>query len=129
MSQKETPSRIEKPLSPREQEVLVGIAKGFTRRQIAQRLGISEGTVRIYTGKLFNKFSVHSGLEAALHGLSHAHIQLEDVVDKSKTELVVFLSPGEKKLLEIMVSDSGKKVKRLISLSYEVFVKELYEQL
>lgn len=42
-------------LSPREREVVELIASGCTNVQIAQRLGISEATVKDYVGRVLRK--------------------------------------------------------------------------
>jgi DNA-binding NarL/FixJ family response regulator len=53
-------------LSPREEEVLQALSKGFTYKQIASDLGISLGTVRTYIQRIYEKLHVHSHAEAVV---------------------------------------------------------------
>lgn len=51
-------------LSPREQEVLEFIARGFSYAEIARQQGITVHTVQTYIKKLYGKLAVHSRSEA-----------------------------------------------------------------
>jgi DNA-binding NarL/FixJ family response regulator len=53
-------------LSPREQQVTAFTCLGYTNRQMAYRLGISESTVKSYLQNTLNKFGVHSKIELRL---------------------------------------------------------------
>lgn len=53
-------------LSEREREVLEGIARGERNREIAERLGLSEKTVKHYVTNVLVKLQVRSRVEAAL---------------------------------------------------------------
>ena len=57
------------PLTPREQEVLAGVAQGWTNKQIAARLGISDRTVQFHLGNVLGKLGVASRTEAAVLAL------------------------------------------------------------
>ena len=57
------------PLTPREQEVLAGVAAGLTNKQIAARLGISDRTVQFHLGNVLGKLGVASRTEAAVLAL------------------------------------------------------------
>ena len=48
------------PLSPREREVLLLIAEGFTGREIAERLGLKPKTVENHRGRLMEKLHIHT---------------------------------------------------------------------
>jgi LuxR family transcriptional regulator, maltose regulon positive regulatory protein len=52
------------PLSPRETQVLALIAQGYSTPQVAAQLGLSPGTVNIYTGRLYTKIDVCSRVGA-----------------------------------------------------------------
>ena len=64
-------SQIRKPasklneLSPREQEVLALLAKGYLYKEISDRLGISFHTLRNHQRAIYEKLHVHSRTEAA----------------------------------------------------------------
>jgi len=51
-------------LSPREQEVLALIARGFSYAEIARLQGLSVYTVQTHIKNLYGKLSVHSKSEA-----------------------------------------------------------------
>jgi signal transduction histidine kinase/DNA-binding CsgD family transcriptional regulator len=57
------------PLTPREREVLTGVAAGLTNKQIAARLGISDRTVQFHLGNVLGKLGVASRTEAAVLAL------------------------------------------------------------
>ncbi len=51
-------------LTPREEEILWGIAKGLTYKELAQQLGISAQTVPSHIKNIYRKLQVHSRSEA-----------------------------------------------------------------
>jgi DNA-binding NarL/FixJ family response regulator len=53
-------------LSPREREILELLAAGFPNKQIADRLGLTDGTVRWHLRHVYHKLHVRSRTEAAL---------------------------------------------------------------
>ncbi len=61
-------------LSPREQEILRGIAQGQGNKEIARSLGIAETTVKIHVQHILRKLDVssrvHAAVIAAEHGLA-----------------------------------------------------------
>ena len=52
-----------KRLTPREQEIMMELARGKDRQSIAAKLFISEGTVKVHTRNLYQKLGVHSKQE------------------------------------------------------------------
>lgn len=53
-------------LSPRETEVLQQLARGLSNKQIAQRLGITEKTVKAHLVNIFQRLGVEDRTQAAL---------------------------------------------------------------
>ncbi|MBW8351959.1 response regulator transcription factor [Bacillus sp. IITD106] len=53
------------PLSPREQQVLLGVCKGLTNQEIANQLFLSVGTVKGYTHQIYKKIGVKNRVQAA----------------------------------------------------------------
>jgi DNA-binding NarL/FixJ family response regulator len=53
-------------LTPREVEVLVLVAKGLTNYEIAGRLGLKPGTIKIYVERIIGKLGVAGRLQAAV---------------------------------------------------------------
>ncbi|MFO1475518.1 MAG: response regulator transcription factor [Verrucomicrobiota bacterium] len=58
------PSQASEALSPREQEVLDCLAKGFLYKEIAEKLGISYETVHTYIRRIYEKLQVRTRTEA-----------------------------------------------------------------
>jgi DNA-binding NarL/FixJ family response regulator len=58
-------SDLEK-LTPREQEVLTLLAKGYLQKEIADNLGISINTLRNHLRPIYEKLHVHSRTEATI---------------------------------------------------------------
>lgn len=53
-------------LTPRQRDVLEGIQRGWTNKEIARKLAIAEGTVKIHLAGLFTAFGVRNRTELAL---------------------------------------------------------------
>jgi len=53
-------------LSPREREILRGIARGASNKEIARELGIAETTVKIHVQHVLRKLDVSSRVQAAV---------------------------------------------------------------
>ena len=64
-----TASEVE-DLSPREREILELLAEGFPNKQIAARVGLTDGTVRWHLRHVYHKLHVRSRTEATLKFLS-----------------------------------------------------------
>ncbi len=60
-------------LSPREVEVLTCISAGMSNRQIADRLTISDGTVKVHVKHVLKKLSFSTRVEAALWASQNGH--------------------------------------------------------
>jgi len=54
------------PLAPRERQLIGFVRKGLRNREIAEQLGITEGTVKVYLHSLFEKLGVSSRTELAI---------------------------------------------------------------
>ena len=57
------------PLTPRELEVLQCLSQGYENREIAERLVISEATVRTHVSKIMSKLHLASRTQAALFAI------------------------------------------------------------
>ena len=64
-------------LTSRERDVVGGIASGFTNREIAERLSISEQTVKHHLRNIFDKTGVSNRLELALFAINHGLVPTE----------------------------------------------------
>jgi len=59
-------------LSKREMDVVRSLAEGLTNREIAERLGLSQHTIKNYLFRVYDKLGVSSRLELLFMTLSHA---------------------------------------------------------
>lgn len=64
-------------ITPRELDVLRGIAAGRSNKEIAAALGMSEATVKLHVTHLLQKLSAADRTQAALIALRRGIIQLE----------------------------------------------------
>ena len=64
-----TKQPLDEPLTVREREVLCRLAAGASNRQIAQALGVTVGTIKTYTHRIYQKLDVESRVQA----VSRAH--------------------------------------------------------
>ena len=67
------------PLTQRELDVLRLIAQGFSNKEIALKLSVSELTVRTHVSNVLSKLHVASRTQAALYALQKGITSLEDI--------------------------------------------------
>jgi DNA-binding NarL/FixJ family response regulator len=61
---RDAPEVIEEPLTPREVQVLELLAEGLANKAIAERLGISDQTVKFHVAAILGKLGVANRTEA-----------------------------------------------------------------
>ena len=66
--------RERSPLSQREREIVVLVAQGFKNKEVAERMFISEQTVKNHLHNIFDKLGVSDRLELALYAI-HKNIR------------------------------------------------------
>ncbi len=81
------------PLSKREEEIARLVAEGCSNRQISQRLGLSEHTIKNYLFRVFEKLGVSTRVELALYALKRSNLvrskpKAVDSVSESQPELL-----------------------------------------
>ena len=54
------------PLAPRERQLIRFVRKGLRNREIAEQLGVTEGTVKVYLHAIFEKLGVATRTELAI---------------------------------------------------------------
>ena len=73
-------------LSPREHDVYSLICEGLTNREIAQRLFITEGTVKVHVHHLFDKFGIRSRTALAMNAARDRWRQAASAVTSDGSE-------------------------------------------
>jgi NarL family two-component system response regulator LiaR len=76
MQKTQTDEHVE-PLTSREQQVLVLLAKGLTNQGIADQLVLSELTVRTHVSNILAKLNLENRTQAALYALRHGMADLD----------------------------------------------------
>jgi DNA-binding CsgD family transcriptional regulator len=76
--------KTSKALTPRQHQVLALVAAGYTNREIAQALWITEATVENHVHAVFQALSVSNRTEAATFALSNGIIQPKDSGNPSR---------------------------------------------
>jgi len=64
------------PLTNREMEILEVIVEGLSNRQIANRLGISQQTVKNHVTSILSKLDLSDRTQAAIHAIRHGWVRL-----------------------------------------------------
>jgi two-component system, NarL family, nitrate/nitrite response regulator NarL len=59
-------AKVQAALTYREQQVLEHITKGYTNQEIAEKLGLTIGTIKYYLSQLFKKMHVRNRVQAVL---------------------------------------------------------------
>jgi two-component system nitrate/nitrite response regulator NarP len=59
-----SPGRV--PLAPRERQLISWVRTGLRNREIAEQLGVTEGTVKVYLHAIFEKLDVSTRTELAI---------------------------------------------------------------
>lgn len=67
---------IDERLTVREQEVLEWLSQGLSNRRIAERLGISEHTVKFHINAIYGKLGASTRTEAVNHALRRGWLRL-----------------------------------------------------
>lgn len=68
-------------LSPRERDVLAGLTRGRSNRQIARALGVGEETVKSHVSSILAKLNLADRTQAAIFGLQQGLVPLDGALD------------------------------------------------
>jgi two-component system, NarL family, response regulator DevR len=72
-------------LTEREREVLALVAKGYTNRQIAEALSLSEKTARNHLSHILEKLGLSRRSEAAVYAVQHQIVRPDDPDTKARS--------------------------------------------
>lgn len=78
MEEMKRPAAVDEPLTGRELEVVRLMARGLTNREIAERLVISERTVRTHISRILDKLNLLNRTQVALYALRRGWATLEE---------------------------------------------------
>lgn len=65
----------EHPISPREREILVCLARGASNKEIARDLDLAESTVKIHVQNILRKLNLTSRVQAAVYAVEHGIVE------------------------------------------------------
>lgn len=82
-------------LSKREQEVVRCVAEGLSNREIAQRLGLTEHTVKNYLFRIFDKLGVSKRVEVVLYAYSLGTLMTNEVPVSTGKRSADAIKPAE----------------------------------
>ncbi|MDR7071924.1 response regulator transcription factor [Fictibacillus barbaricus] len=68
--------REDSNLTEREQEVLIGLVEGLSNKEIAEKLFISDKTVKIHVSKIFKKLEVKSRSQAVIYAVQNQLVSM-----------------------------------------------------
>jgi two-component system nitrate/nitrite response regulator NarP len=68
-------------LTRRQGQIVSLVAQGFKNKEIANAMGITEGTVKVYLYKLFRKLGMSDRLDMALYGIKNLFVPQTDAPD------------------------------------------------
>jgi two-component system nitrate/nitrite response regulator NarL len=66
VKQLESSSDARAALAPREKELIAQVRQGLRNREIAERLGVTEGTVKVYLHAIYEKLGIANRTELAI---------------------------------------------------------------
>lgn len=66
VEQLESSSDARATLAPREKELIAQVRQGLRNREIAERLGVTEGTVKVYLHSIYEKLGIANRTELAI---------------------------------------------------------------
>ena len=70
-------------LSPRERQVLAGLARGRSNRQMARAFALSEETVKSHVSSILGKLRLADRTQAAIFGLQQGLVPLDTALDET----------------------------------------------
>jgi DNA-binding NarL/FixJ family response regulator len=69
--------RFTSKLTPREITILESVAAGFSNKEIADKLNLVEGTVKVHLANIYKKLKVNDRTQAVMFAIKHHIIQVD----------------------------------------------------
>ena len=80
-------------LTPRERQVMGMLAQGLTNKELAYRLGLTPGTVKVYLSRLYKKVGANDRFELALAALKNLASDQPTASERLHSANMPFLMP------------------------------------
>lgn len=74
-----TEATLQEPLTEREKEIIIGVVKGWTNKQIAEKLCLSAHTVITHRRNIAAKLQIHSAAGLTIYAIVNHFVDLNDV--------------------------------------------------
>ncbi len=72
---------LREPLTEREKEIIVGVVKGLTNKQMAEQLCLSTHTVITHRRNISQKLQIHSAAGLTIYAIVNKFVDINDVKD------------------------------------------------
>ncbi len=66
-------------LTPREKEIVIGVVKGLSNKEIASQLNVSVNTVMTHRRNIASKLQVHSAAGLTIYAIVSKLVSIEDI--------------------------------------------------
>ncbi|MDE5725184.1 MAG: LuxR C-terminal-related transcriptional regulator, partial [Duncaniella sp.] len=73
-----SPARTD-DLSPREKDVILGIVKGFSNKEIAAEMNVSVNTVMTHRRNIASKLQIHSVAGLTIYAITTGLVDIADI--------------------------------------------------
>jgi DNA-binding CsgD family transcriptional regulator len=91
-------------LTLREGQLVTLLAQGMKNKEIATALYLSEGTVKVYLSRLFQKTGAKDRFELALHGVKNLALESKTLYDSRSPER----ENSHRRYIRYLVMDQAK---------------------
>ena len=75
----DTETNTKEPLSQREKEIIIGVVKGLTNKEIAENLYISVHTVITHRRNIARKLEIHSPAGLTIYAIVNKLVEIKDI--------------------------------------------------
>jgi len=76
-------------LTRREREIVAPVVDGYSNREIAERFGLSDQTIKNYLSVIFAKVGANDRVQLAIYAVRHDFARLHDDPSHASSDLVL----------------------------------------